>query len=491
MNEDKKLEARYSEISDHRLQGMLKQYIYHYAFDKATPEQKRKLRGILFCGSSIAGHHKHENKTFLIVNDKKSKLTRLAHCYSIWSCPHCTPIIMAKRGERIGAAIDALSTIHKQSACMITLTLPHTKDMSLHDTYTILLNTWRRFNRCGKRKQVARDYTYKTDKVGKKGTVASYNHKQSISAQFRFDLKIQHTVRVYEITYGENSWHPHIHALLWVPNSLFNKIANYESKLLDFWWYCAYKETLKYYNQKYPENKAENQIKADDLFAEWRKYPKTGHRSLYISKNPDGSIKKQSSAMYLSGWSGNMELTASTMKDGRNGHVTPFQILENAYKALYYQNDHNKFQELMKLYTEYLIETRVHRRIECSKTGLNKIINEWLNSDEYIREQKKRFMEKETVNGRWKTICYFTGEQLFEISHHSLSGIGAEEGDLMSTIHELATTFELPLEKRRQKIKDLLEDFGIYMRQEQFTEPEKYQNFMPTKLIDKNDTYAA
>lgn len=467
-------------ISDNRLKGMLTKYL------RSKKEHFQITKGLQFCGSSVikkAGTL--SDKTFLIANNVEAKLTSLARCHSPWSCPVCSPVVMAEKGEKIGAAIDALaSSIYQQSACMITFTIPHTPFMSCQDSFKILLLAWRNFNKYNSK--IKRTYKLKTNKVGQEGTTKEYAiDSHDAFYNFRNDLQVKHFVKAYEVTFGHNNAHPHIHSLWWVPNRLFDKIIDHEKALFKKWWKSARKATLQYLKEKYakdpkytddPDKLTKILKRATDLTQklydkEWMQEPGE-HKSLYISKDSRGRVRKISSAAYIAGWGGNMELTATeNRKKARPGHYTPHQLLEEAYKCLYQINERKKFtpeenlkryQKLMAIYLDYILATRGHRRVEFSNSGINKIIKWWQTQDKYMTLQKKKFTDAETKKGAWKIIHWFTEKQLQVI--YLLS---RKEEDLISMIIQYAEEFSIPIEKRRQLIIEYLQQYGIDTSQNQ------------------------
>lgn len=466
-------------VSDNRLKGMLKAYLKSKV--KENKDIFRKVKGIMFCGSSVQKNQLclGERKTFLIANNEEAQLTALAKCHSVWSCPVCAPLEMAKKGERIGAALDALASSFagvKQYACMITFTIPHTPFMKCTDSYAILLKAWRNFTKTNSK--IKKIYKLKTDKVGTQGTTKEYAlDSHDAFYHFRHDLQVKHFVKAYEVTFGHNNAHPHIHSLWWVPFYLFKKIKDYEKDLFKKWWKSARKATLEYFKNKYenderykddPEKLQKALTRATEITTklydkEWMIEPGE-HKSLYISKNADGSIRKITSAAYIAGWGGNMELTASeNRKRARPGHYTPHQLLEEAYKCLHMINERKqytpeenlkRYQKLMELYLDYILATFGHRRVEFSTSGINKIINNWLQTDKHISEQKKKFMDREAERGAWKIIHWFSTEQLYCIYSY-------EDEDLISEILEIAHDNDIPIHKRRQLIIDFLLQYDI------------------------------
>lgn len=385
-----------SEIIDNQLMHMLQKYLRKHPSDK--------LDSIYYCGSKVIKQLGATPAVFVVSNGEQSQLFGANFCHSSWACPRCTANTMAKYGARIASVIDALATWHKQSAFMATFTIPHSNKLSADTIFKILLETWRRFSRAGNNKghiDKARNEKYNTH--GKRRGNDPYG-------AFREELGIRHNVRVIEFTWSEkNGWHPHIHALFWVPTEKFHQVMQYADSLNDRWWDCARQASVKILSQIYERgDRLETQSRVNQYFADWRKNPKTGHRSVYFSTDAKGELIVQKSSRYISGWTGDMEVTSGYHKLGRNGHYSPYQLLQLA-KAN--PKDRDKY---LALYVEYAEATRGHRRFHFSKSGLNELVKKWRLTQIYIEQTKKKFMAR--VAGKYHVVCWFNEQQWSEIS---------------------------------------------------------------------------
>jgi len=305
---------------------------------------------------------------------------------------------MAKKGEDIAAAIDALNA-QKQSAVMITFTMPHVGNMSCDETFSIMRDTWQRFTVSGNCR------TYKKTHTNKDGSVSTYVFDgKAAYGQMRKELGIIHSVKVWEFTWSEkNSWHPHIHALFWIPDANFNKIVDYEAALNELWHKSVVAAAKAFYK---------NDEVVDAIFPDW-KFER--HKCVTISKNKNGKPRKQNSSNYMSGWTGDRELTGSEklkMKTARyEGHYTPAQLMQRAY------DEPENRDKLLTLYFEYTKATRGRRRVEFSKHGkpnIGKIIRAWKQSNSYVERVKKKYMAAAVAmevvcwfnESQWQQICY-------------------------------------------------------------------------------------
>lgn len=464
-------------ISDSKLSSMLKKFI------NKSDELRKKLPNIYYCGSRIV-HFKNE-KTFpavFILKSEKDKIKMFGQtaCHSAWACPRCTAEVMAKKGVNIACAIDALAKQHNLYAFMTTFTLPHTKYMNCNETFQILLQTWRLFTREGQRKTKTKKYKLKLDinekntrggkAVGKKDQEQSYTIKiYNPYSLFRTTFDIKHHVKVFEFVWSkENGWHPHIHMLFWTKKPNFKTIIDddWEKKLTDHWWKCLHKAATSVYKQLYPNEPEQNQKRVEELLADWKKYPKTGHRNVFFSKDEHGALKQTSSSLYISGWTGDYELTNQKSKtgeklrekQGKGTRITPFQMLELAIK----ETDQTEKNKWLHLFIEYALTTYKHRRCEfSSRSGITQIINNWKKTVTYIESYKKKFMDK---GEKWKVAYWFNETQWLQISwleistnKHILTEILTRAPDKQK-LEQYLQELEIPLTKKPHPQQELIEN---------------------------------
>ena len=464
-------------ISDSKLRSHLQKYI------GKNPSLRDKLPNLYFCGSQIIKQVGIEPAVFLLSdqNDpEKARFYSVTGCHSAWACPHCTAQVMAKKGTDIACAIDAMAKWYHKYAFMITFTLPHNKYMSCDLTFQILKETWRMFIRAGKTKRT-RKYELKlsegrinkskydkrvakTDQraKGQAGEIREYDNNQDIVLHFRLNLDIRETLRAYEFTWGEeNGWHPHIHALFWTEKKNFKHILDYEQKLIDRWWYCAKFCALKILNKRKPDQKEENKQFVENLYTEWRKKSKDGHKSVYISRDNNGAVRVEKSSWYISGWSSDAELTRAEFKTAHGKNLTPFQIL---YKAEL-TDDPTERDKWLKLFTEYALATVRKRRVEFSKNkgGVSflQLIEKWKRTQDYAETFKKKCMAK-AEKANWKVAYWFGETQWLLISflerttnHHILTEILKRAKDIPE-LEKYLQALEIPLTKRRHRHEEFI-----------------------------------
>lgn len=440
------------EISNSRLHTKLKRYINTHG------TLKQQLPNIYYCGSRVIHAMGHEPAVFLLANENNDVRTfGIATCHSAWACPKCTAKVMAKKGTDIACMIDLQAKWYNKYAFMLTFTLPHTANMSCSETFQILCDTWRMFIRAGNCKTRAKsEYTLKLTegekntrggvaaKNGKAGDIKRYQCGNDLYGKFREDLDIKFHVKVYEFTWGKNSWHPHIHALFWTDKKNFTEdhITEHIQGMNDRWWHCAKFCTEKLHGKEFTDN----------LYTDWRKK----HNGITLSTDNNGKPRIQESSHYIAGWSGDSELTKGTSnyKQAQNGHYTPFQIMEKT------ETDPEHWEDWMKLYIEYALTTRTKRRVEWSKprgVSINGLITKWKKTNDYIELVKKKVSEKAH---EWRTVYWFSEKQWSAICWLDLT----TEQQIITEILTRATDKDLleeylqligiPLTKRRHSLEE-------------------------------------
>ena len=105
-------------------------------------------------------------------------------CGSVWHCPVCSRKISLFRANEITYVHKELTEKHGFDAFMLTLTVSHKIDTKLDDSLDVIVKA----------------FTY------------ALNH-WSFKQRFKGFLYL----KSLEVTYGANGWHPHIHALFFIP----------------------------------------------------------------------------------------------------------------------------------------------------------------------------------------------------------------------------------------------------------------------------------
>ncbi|MEI8226588.1 MAG: protein rep, partial [Bacteroidota bacterium] len=126
-------------------------------------------------------------------------------CGSIWFCPDCMYKIMKVRADELYEQLQAYKKADK-TVLFITLTLQHNVSDTLENLHKKLLGAFNYANSNGSYKKI----------------------KQQYSVEF---------LRVFEVLYGKNGWHPHLHTVFVGDPEMLNAInvfiKLYERKLLE------------------------------------------------------------------------------------------------------------------------------------------------------------------------------------------------------------------------------------------------------------------
>jgi Replication protein len=104
-------------------------------------------------------------------------------CGSVWGCPLCAPKITERRRVEVNQAIERAKEMGHQ-VMLATFTIPHGIGSDVEVIRRQMMQAWRRGT---------------DSRAGK---------------QMRKMIGLQGYIRVVEVTYGENGWHPHMHLLL-------------------------------------------------------------------------------------------------------------------------------------------------------------------------------------------------------------------------------------------------------------------------------------
>jgi hypothetical protein len=116
----------------------------------------------------------------------RASYSGLQTCGSVHACPACSERILAERAEELIAAVQAHHAAGGRVA-MVTLTMRHDRGQALEPLWEALSLAWR---------------------------AARGGNRSARRAMERAGL--QHWVRRVECTLGENGWHLHLHALLFL-----------------------------------------------------------------------------------------------------------------------------------------------------------------------------------------------------------------------------------------------------------------------------------
>lgn len=126
-------------------------------------------------------------------------------CGSVWSCPVCSAKIAAGRQDEI---MRALTEWHRRGGRvgLVTLTMHHVRGQSLVDLWDAVSDAWQ---------AVTSGAGWKADQLLHGVPMARVVRTGRRAGQTVTVPRIR-TIRVVEVTHGQNGWHVHVHALVLV-----------------------------------------------------------------------------------------------------------------------------------------------------------------------------------------------------------------------------------------------------------------------------------
>lgn len=411
----------FDEISDYKLLKVLKNRI------GKNRDDIHLMRSTYCCGSKVVhGAAGYVPAVFVVTNNQTAKFWGVTTCKNAWMCPVCSGRKMSQYASEIAAAIDALKS-QGQTACMITLTIPHTRTMSCSEVTDILFATWKDFVVRGNKNLKAND---------------GYKHDDPF-ASFCEEFNCKHRVRVGEFTYGEHGWHPHFHCLFWVDTAKLQKVAEWQERLNKRWLQLAKRKTIAEWNKRNPQKKADNRQRAEIMY---EKMDTEASKGFFVSVDDRGKVIAQESSMYVCGWGADKELTGNFRnKATAEGHMTPYQMLEK------YRDTGD--ESLLDLYMEFAraVRQKQRRRINFSvHSGLKKIIAQWKLTNAYMEVIKKKRTSLVSAVGKWRMVCWFTENQWWSICFLD------KTEDIIAKILEVARQAD-----GKRRITEMLQSYGV------------------------------
>lgn len=213
---------------------------------------------------------------------KKANYSNIMRCANSWGCPVCAAIISEHRKCEVKDAMDWWKA-QGGSVLLLTLTVPHYSHTDI--------------------KQLKKDLKKAYSKFFK-GVRAS----KDMFAKWQ----IEHYISCFEITHGENGFHPHYHILLFVPYAVgIGSHIGMEQDMYAVWKDCCTKSGLDEPSQKH---------------------------GLHLQAGDDASN-------YVAKWGLEHEMTKGHVKKGKKESRTPFDILRS-----YEQSGDEKEANLFRLY---------------------------------------------------------------------------------------------------------------------------------------------
>lgn len=231
----------------------------------------------------------------------KANYSNIMRCANAWGCPVCAAIISEHRKNEVKEAMDWWKA-QGGSVLLLTLTVPHYSHTDI--------------------KQLKKDLKKAYSKFFK-GVRAS----QNLFSKWM----IEHYISCFEITHGENGFHPHYHILLFVPYAVgIGSHIGMEQDMYAVWKDCCTKSGLDEPSEKH---------------------------GLHLQAGNDA-------ANYVAKWGLEHEMTKGHVKKGKKESRTPFDILRS-----YDESGDEKEANLFRL---YYFAFKGTRQLNWSK-GLKKL----------------------------------------------------------------------------------------------------------------------
>ena len=295
---------------------------------------------------------------------KKANYSNIMRCANAWGCPVCAAIISEHRKCEVKEAMDWWKS-QGGSVLLLTLTVPHYSHTDI--------------------KQLKKDLKKAYSKFFK-GVRAS----QNLFSKWM----IEHYISCFEITHGQNGFHPHYHVLLFVPYSVgIGSHIGMEEDMYAVWKDCCTKSGL------------------DE--------PSKEHGLHLQAGNEAGN--------YVSKWGLEHEMTKGHVKKGKKESRTPFDILRS-----YDESGDEKEANLFRL---YYFAFKGQRQLNWSK-GLKKL------SSKGQEEKTDQEIVDDTDN---------VAEMLFKLDIEMWNAVRQQrkQGELLIAVTE-DQTLKKPMELIRQ-----------------------------------------
>ncbi len=298
----------------------------------------------------------------------KANFSNVMRCANSWGCPVCAAIISEYRKNEVKTAMDWWAA-QGGSVLLLTLTVPHYSHTDIKQLKTDLKKAYSKFF---------------------KGTRASKDLFQK--------WKIEHYISVFEITHGENGFHPHYHVLLFVP---------------------------------YTADKASIEVIRADMYGVWKDCALKSGLSEPSEKHGLHLQSGNAAGNYVSKWGLEHEMTKGHVKKGKQESRTPFDILRS-----YEETKEEKEANLFRL---YYFAFKGSRQLNWSR-GLKKLSTKGM-------EKSDQEIVDDTDN---------VAELLFKLDiemWHAVRSQG-KQGELLVAVVEDHQTLKKPLELVRRCLSD-------------------------------------
>ena len=297
----------------------------------------------------------------------KANYSNIMRCANAWGCPVCAAIISEHRKNEVKEAMDWWQG-QGGSVLLLTLTVPHYSHTDI--------------------KQLKKDLKKAYSKFFK-GVRASQNMFSK--------WMIEHYISCFEITHGDNGFHPHYHVLLFIPYSIgVGSLSLMQADMFKVWEHCCLKAGLGAPSQKH---------------------------GLHLQAGNEAGN-------YVSKWGLEHEMTKGHVKKGKKDGRTPFDILRSF--------DETGDEKEANLFRLYYFAFKGQRQLNWSR-GLKKLCSKG-------QEKTDQEIVDDTDN---------VAEMLFKLDIELWNAVRSQgkQGELLIAVVE-DQTLKKPMELIRQCLID-------------------------------------
>lgn len=245
--------------------------------------------------------------------DGSSHVAGVETCGSVWSCPVCAAKIRNHRSDEVSRGL-CNHIAAGGGALLVTLTLPHAADDELAKTISLVSDGFRAVNS-------GRAYRADRDAFGILGHI-----------------------RAFEVTHGQNGWHPHLHVVV----CLQAKATEATAAALQARWQARWDRWLL--RRGWRASADGIGVRVDRIRRD------AAAAGAYIAKLQEGE---------RAGAGVGNEVARADLKNGRKGSRVPFEILAD------FGSDGNMAD--LQLWQEYQLATKGRSAIRWSK-GLRDLL---------------------------------------------------------------------------------------------------------------------
>lgn len=243
------------------------------------------LRHIVHGGTAVMVEYVPERK--------KSRLTGLMRCGSVFVCAWCAWWASESHRQQIARGIENLSP-HAQPI-MSTYTLRHKRGESLSEVLGDLLSAYRDMVKSSSWRALMDEY----------GLIGS--------------------IKALEVTYGEGGWHPHLHVISFVAAQTIGDLCNCEQG-------TNYLPDMNEFSSG-----LQAQVESHFWIPALKRYERTCERGIGLRVTCDSAdvagYLSKFGRDYEKAWTVEKEASKSMLKEGRRQGKTPFELLYDSLRG--------------------------------------------------------------------------------------------------------------------------------------------------------------